>query len=115
MLPALFGGELVGQLAGFGGQMAAGGFFRVNEAGSEELASSGRVSVEFCRVLASCACTRHFTDSFTDSGRSDLSNSLLLMQQNLEAEVGIGQFTPLLHPKYTWFHWLLNIIRLNPA
>ena len=29
MLPALFRGELVGQLASFGGQPTAGGFFRV--------------------------------------------------------------------------------------
>ena len=26
----------------------------------------------------------------------------------MEARVGIGQFTPLLHPKYTRFHWLLK-------
>ena len=31
MLPALFRGELVGQLASFGGQPAAGSFFRVVE------------------------------------------------------------------------------------
>lgn len=31
MFPALFRGELVGQLASFGGQTAAGGFFRVVE------------------------------------------------------------------------------------
>jgi hypothetical protein len=31
MFPALFRGELAGQLAGFGGQTAAGGFFRVVE------------------------------------------------------------------------------------
>ena len=31
MFPALFRRELAGQLAGFGGQTAAGGFFRVVE------------------------------------------------------------------------------------
>ncbi len=37
-------------------------------------------------------------------------------QEHTEAtEVGIGQFTPLLHPKYTQIHWLLNINQLNPA
>jgi hypothetical protein len=40
--------------------------------------------------VASSGCTRRFTDKITDSGRPDLSNSLLLKQQNLEAEVGIG-------------------------
>jgi hypothetical protein len=40
---------------------------------------------------------------------------LLLTQQNLEARVGIGQFTPLLHSKYTRFHWLFNLIRHNPT
>ena len=45
--------------------------------------------MQFWLVLANCDCTHHFTDTFTDSGRSDLPNSLLLMQQNLEAEVGI--------------------------
>jgi hypothetical protein len=49
----------------------------------------------FREVLASCVCTHHFTDSFTDSGRSDLPNSLLLMQQNLEARVGIEQVSQL--------------------
>jgi len=33
----------------------------------------------------------------------------------LEARVGIGQFAPLLHPKYPPFHWLLKHNRLNPA
>jgi hypothetical protein len=42
-------------------------------------------------------------------------NSLLQAQLELEARVGIGQFTPLLHPKYTRFHWLLNINRHNPT
>jgi hypothetical protein len=58
--------------------------------------------VQFWLVLANCDCTHHFTDTFTDSGRSDLPNSLLLTQQNLEARVGIGQLlgfqpTRLLH------------------
>ncbi len=33
----------------------------------------------------------------------------------MEARVGIGQFTPLLHSKYTRFHSLFNIIRHNPT
>jgi hypothetical protein len=33
----------------------------------------------------------------------------------LEARVGIGQFTPLLQPEYSRFHWLFNIIRDNPT
>jgi hypothetical protein len=32
-----------------------------------------------------------------------------------EAEVGIGQFTPLLHAKYARIHWQFNINRLNPT
>jgi hypothetical protein len=36
-------------------------------------------------------------------------------KHSLEARVGIGQFTPLLRPKYTRIHWLLNINRLNPT
>ena len=53
------------------------------------LASSGRVSGEYWLVLASSNFTGHFTDSSTDSGRSDLPNPLPLTQQNLEARVGI--------------------------
>jgi len=45
------------------------------------LARCGRVSVKFCRVVASCVATGHFTDSFTDSGLSDLRNLLLLKQR----------------------------------
>jgi len=37
-----------------------------------------RVSVEFCQVVANCDCTRHFTDSFTDSGHSNLRFPLYL-------------------------------------
>jgi hypothetical protein len=48
-----------------------------------------RVSAEFWRIVASCFAAHRFTDTFTDSGRSDLRNSLLLKQQNLEAGVGI--------------------------
>jgi hypothetical protein len=33
----------------------------------------------------------------------------------MEAEVGIGQFTPLLRPQYTRIHWLLNLNRHNPV
>jgi hypothetical protein len=33
----------------------------------------------------------------------------------MEARVGIGQFTPLLHLKYSEFHWLFNINRHNPT
>src|SRR5260221_2818314 len=40
--------------------------------------------------FASSFSASRFTDTFTDSGHSDLRNSLLLKQQNLEARVGIG-------------------------
>ena len=71
--------------------------------GAPALASSGRVSVQFWLVLANCDCTHHFTDTFTDSGRSDWPNSLLLTQQNMEARVGIGRLMPVFRLKTTWF------------
>ena len=44
--------------------------------------------------MANCFNTRRFADSVTDSGPSDLRNSLLLTQQNLEARVGIDRVSP---------------------
>jgi hypothetical protein len=87
----------------------------VNLSGCLALTSIGRVSGKFWLVLASSNFARHFTDSFTDSGRSDLPNSLLLMQQNLEARVGIGQFTPRLQVDYAEFYWLLDHNQFNPT
>ena len=72
-----------------------------------------RVSVKFCRVLANGDCTRRSADSFTDSGHSARRNSLLLRQQNLEARVGIGPFSPQLRVKNARFDEEINLNLLN--
>lgn len=54
-------------------------------------------------------------DISADIPHFQLTNTLKNKAFELEARVGIGQFTPLLQAKYTRFHWLLNIIRHNPA
>ena len=70
------------------------------QSGSLALASCGRVSGKYCRILASCVYAHQFTDTFTDSGHSALRNSLMHKHQYLEARVGIGQITPPLRCQY---------------
>ena len=58
----------------------------------------GRVSVEYCRILASCVCATHFTDNSTDSGHSALRNFLSCPHLRMEARVGIERLASLYRP-----------------
>ena len=49
------------------------------------LARCGRVSVEYCRILAGCV----FAARFTDSGHSDRRNSLIFNEMKMEPTVRI--------------------------
>jgi hypothetical protein len=57
--------------------------------GTNALARCGRVSVEYCRILAGGVGAARLTDSFTDSGRSDRRNSLIFNEMKLEPTVRI--------------------------
>ena len=66
--------------------------------------------MKFWQVVANCFCVHRFTDSFTDNGHSARRNSLLLMQLNLEARVGIGRLRPQRRSKSALFQ---REIKLN--
>jgi hypothetical protein len=59
------------------------------QSGAFALASSGQVSVVLCRVLANCDANRPFTDTFTESGRSQPRNPLQFNKLKLEPTVRI--------------------------
>ena len=61
-----------------------------NRGVSRRSASFGKGLVQF---WARANGSKPFTDTFTDSGRSDLCNSLLRMQQELEPVVGFEPTT----------------------
>src|ERR1043165_9300181 len=69
-----------------------------------------RRSVEFWRVVFR---SRRSTDSFTDSGQSDLHNSLLLKQQELEPVAGFEPATDGLQNRSstTELNWLGGLKR----
>ena len=61
----------------------------MNQSGHRALTRSGRVSVQFCQIVASSICSCHFTDSGHSSSRKPLSHKRF----NMAPEVGLEPTT----------------------